>query len=75
MEAERGISRGWLGKALTMDTAQDDTGKPKDGAGRPITFTASSASGRDETGSTLLPMLIVGLVLIVVGMVAVVLVF
>ena len=47
---------------------QEDAGEPEDR----ITLTAASASGSDLKGSTLLPMLIAGLILIVVGMVAVV---
>ncbi len=75
------VPGGWTVRTLlfegarTMDPPQEDTGKPEEGPKHPITFTAASASGSDEKGSTLLPMLIAGLVLIVVGMVAVVLIF
>ena len=64
-----------------MDPEQEDAGavqrartpsKPEEGRRRAITLTAASASGSDLKGSTLLPMLIAGLILIVVGMVAVV---
>lgn len=55
-----------------MDEQED--GKLEEGHQRPITFTAASASGSDLKGHTLLPMLIIGLILIVVGMVVVVLV-
>ena len=38
---------------------------------KPIELSADKASGRDADGSTLLPMLIAGLVLIVIGAVVV----
>ena len=59
-----------------MHPAPEGSGKPQEKRSRhPITFTAASASESDEKGSTLLPMLIAGLILIVVGMVGVVLIF
>ncbi len=54
-----------------MDPEQEHAGKPDDDRERQITLSAASASGSDLKGQTLLPMLIAGLILIVVGMLAV----
>lgn len=58
-----------------MDSKEQEDAGPLSTPSKPedrITLTASSASGSDLKGSSLLPMLIAGLILIVVGMVAVV---